>query len=202
MYSPKYHIEENQETLQNVMREHGWAILVGSVEGTPFATHLPFMLDETRGEQGVLVSHMAKANPHWQSFAGDQEALVIFWGPHAYISPSWYDKQPSVPTWNYVTVHAYGAPRLIDDEVAMLAAQKNLVETYEGAEGWQLEDQPDKFIKGMLTGIVCFEIEITRLEGKFKMSQNRHEHDLPGIISGLRQRGQGDDDLVADLLEN
>jgi len=201
MYSPNYHIEENQEILHNVMREHGWAILVGSVEGSSFATHLPFMLNDTRGEKGTLISHMAKANPHWQSFAGDQEVLVIFWGPHAYISPSWYEKQPSVPTWNYVTVHAYGTPRLIEDEVAMFAAQKNLVETYEGAEGWQLEDQPEKFIKGMLTGIVCFEIEITRLEGKFKMSQNRHDDDLPGIVSGLRQRGQGDDNVIADMLE-
>ncbi len=201
MYSPKYHVEENQEVLNNVMRDHGWAILVGSVEGTPFATHLPFMLDETRGENGTLISHMAKANPHWQSFEANQEALVIFWGPHAYISPSWYDKQPSVPTWNYVTVHAYGSPRLIDDEKAMVAAQKDLVETYEGPEGWRLEDQPEKFVKGMLTGIVCFELEITRLEGKFKMSQNRHEDDLPGIVSGLRRRGQGDDNVVADLLE-
>ncbi len=177
MYSPEYHIEENQGILHNVIRDHGWAILVGNVEGTPIATHLPFMLDETQGEKGTLISHMAKANPHWQSFEDDQEALVIFWGPHAYISPSWYEKQPSVPTWNYVTVHAYGTPRIIEDEAALIDAQKSLVETYEGSDGWQLEDQPEDFVRGMLKGIVCFEIEISRLEGKSKMSQNRHADD-------------------------
>jgi transcriptional regulator len=181
---------------------HGWAILVGSGEAAPQATHLPFVLDETRGPNGTLVSHMAKANPHWQNFENSGEALVIFWGPHAYISPGWYENQPSVPTWNYVTVHAYGKPRLIEGEEAMMAAQKSLVETYEGAEGWKLESQPEKFIKGMLSGIICFEIPITRLEGKFKMSQNRPASDLPGIVEGLRNRAEGDDLEIAEMLDD
>lgn len=201
MYSPKYHIEERLDVLQDVMRAHGWAILVGADDGVPIATHLPFVLNEKAGEYGTLVSHMAKANPHWQNFDAISEMLVIFWGPHAYISPSWYEQQPAVPTWNYVTVHAYGTPRLIEGEDAVIAAQQHLVETYEGAEGWQLEDQPEKFIKGMLTGIVSFEIPITRLEGKFKLSQNRHPSDIPGIIEGLRARGIGDDHTIAKMLE-
>jgi transcriptional regulator len=202
MYSPKEFIEEDIGVLQDVMRAHGWAILVGSGAGSPEATHLPFMLDETRGENGTLVSHMAKANPHWQNFEKDGEVLVIFWGPHAYISPGWYEKQPAVPTWNYVTVHAYGTPRLIEGEEAMIAAQSNLVAAYEGAEGWKLKDQPEKFIKGMLAGIVTFEIPISRLEGKFKMSQNRPSTDIPGIMAGLRHRARGDDIVIADMLED
>ena len=202
MYSPKVHVEERLDVLQDVMRMHGWAILVGSGEAAPQATHLPFVLDETRGPNGTLVSHMAKANPHWQNVENSGEALVIFWGPHAYISPGWYENQPSVPTWNYVTVHAYGKPRLIEGEEAMMAAQKSLVETYEGAEGWKLESQPEKFIKGMLSGIICFEIPITRLEGKFKMSQNRPASDLPGIVEGLRNRAEGDDLEIAEMLDD
>ncbi|MFP6711243.1 MAG: FMN-binding negative transcriptional regulator [Rhodospirillales bacterium] len=201
MYVPEIHAEERLDILQTVMRDHGWALLVGEVEGAPCVTHLPFMLDENRGENGTLVSHMAKNNLHWQSFEKDKEVLVVFWGPHAYISPSWYEKHPSVPTWNYVTVHAYGTPKIIEDETAKMAAQKQLVETYEGVDGWKLEDQPDKYIRGMLTGIVSFEIPISRLEGKFKMSQNRHEDDIPGIIDGLRARSEGDDLIIADMLE-
>ncbi len=209
MYSPKEFIEDRPEVLQDVMQEHGWAILVGSIDGVPTATHLPFMLDETQGENGTLFSHMAKANPHWQNFENapkttetteTNEALVIFWGPHAYISPTWYDNQPSVPTWNYVTVHAYGTPRMIEGEAAMIAAQNRLVANYEGEDGWRLEDQSEKFIRGMLSAIVTFEIPITRLEGKFKLSQNRPSGDIPGIIEGLRQRSDGDDRAIAEMM--
>jgi len=200
MYSPKEFTEDNLDVLQSVMRAHGWAILVGCGEGAPTATHLPFMLDATRGDNGTLVSHMAKANPHWQTFEDAAEALVIFWGPHAYISPSWYENQPSVPTWNYVTVHAYGTPRLIEGEAAVIKAQKNLVANYEGENGWRLEDQPEEFVKGMLRGIVTFEIPISRLEGKFKISQNREGNDIPGIIVGLSNRAEGDDLTIAEML--
>jgi transcriptional regulator len=202
MYSPNYHVEDRLDVLHGVMRDHGWALLVGEVDGVPNVTHLPFKLDEKRGKNGTLVSHMAKNNPHWQSFDTNKEALVVFWGPHAYISPSWYEKNPSVPTWNYVTVHAYGTPKIIEDEAAKIAVQKKLVETYEGADGWKLEDQPDTYIRSMLTGIVSFEILISRLEGKFKMSQNRHESDIPGIIDGLRGRNMGDDLTIAEMLKN
>ena len=99
-------------------------------------------------------------------------------------------------------MHAYGKPRLIEGEEAMMAAQKSLVETYEGAEGWKLASQPEKFIKGMLSGIICFEIPITRLEGKFKMSQNRPASDLPGIVEGLRNRAEGDDLEIAEMLDD
>jgi transcriptional regulator len=201
MYSPEEFVENDPAVLHGVMRDHGWALLVGEIDGLPNVTHLPFMLDEARGDHGTLISHMAKANPHWQSFEDGKEALIVFWGPHAYISPTWYKNQPSVPTWNYVTVHAYGAPLIIEDEEDKIAAQQELVRAYEGGDGWKLLDQPEKFIRGMLPGIVTFEIPILRLEGKFKMSQNRHADDIPGIVEGLRARNDGDDLIIADMLK-
>src|SRR5206468_2683175 len=135
---------------------------------------------------GTLLSHMARANDQWQDFARGAEALVIFQGHHTYISPSWYEIHPSVPTWNYMVVHAYGTPRLITDDDRIRAALRELVATHESAfdEPWPM-DLPDDYLRKMLRGIVAFEIPITRLEGKFKLSQNRSERDRQLVIAAL-----------------
>src|SRR5260370_40830619 len=119
MYIPKAFREDDIKTLHTFMREYSFATLVTQQEGMPFASHLPFLLDREQGPYGTLLAHMARANPQWRDFDGTQEALVIFQGPHAYISPSWYQASLSVPTWNYAVAHAYGQPRIIEDQAIL-----------------------------------------------------------------------------------
>ena len=185
MYIPAWFREENILKLHDFIRQFSFAALVTQREGSPFATHLPFLLDRERGERGTLQAHMARANPQWQEFEAGQEALIIFQGPHAYISPAWYKTQPSVPTWNYAVVHAYGIPRIVD-ELTLRAIVEATVQTFESEreQPWNM-DLPEEYLQKMLRGIVGFEIEITRLEGKFKMSQNRSEADRKQVIEAL-----------------
>src|SRR5215467_5979107 len=130
MYIPKHFREDDLNTLHSLMRTYSFATLITQHEGIPFASHLPFILDTERGPYGTLLAHMARPNPQWHDLTGEQEVLVIFQGPHAYISPSWYDVELSVPTWNYATVHAYGHPRIIDDQTELLAHLRILIATH------------------------------------------------------------------------
>ena len=188
MYIPKAFREDDINTLHKLMREYSFATLITQHEGVPFATHLPFILDAQRGPNGTLLAHMARANPQWHHFASGQEELVIFQGPHAYISPSWYELELSVPTWNYAVVHAYGLPRLIEDQVKLYNLLKSLIHTHEAhfEKPWPF-NLPDDYLQKMMHGIVGFEIEITRLEGKFKMSQNRTESERENVIAALQE---------------
>jgi transcriptional regulator len=138
------------------------------------------------GEHGTLVGHMARANRQWQDFGEAGEALVIFQGDHGYVSPSWYETHPSVPTWNYLAVHAYGFPRLIEDAERVRETLRALVTRYEAGfdEPWPM-DLPDDYLRKMIGGIVVFEIPLTRLEGKFKLSQNRPVADRRRVIATL-----------------
>ena len=188
MYIPKAFREDDINTLHKLMREYSFATLITQHEGVPFATHLPFILDAQRGPNGTLLAHMARANPQWHHFASGQEELVIFQGPHAYISPSWYELELSVPTWNYAVVHAYGPPHLIEDQVKLYNLLKSLIHTHEAhfEKPWPF-NLPDDYLQKMMHGIVGFEIEITRLEGKFKMSQNRTESERENVIAALQE---------------
>jgi transcriptional regulator len=143
--------------------------------GLPFATHLPFLVDAARGPLGTLRGHVAWANPHWRYLAAGRPTLVVFSGAHAYVSPAWYASHPSVPTWNYVAVHASGAGVLVEDPARVKTLLVDLARIYEG-EGpaaWSFESLPADYVDGMQRGIVAFEIPIERLEGKAKLSQNR-----------------------------
>jgi len=188
MYIPKAFREDDLNTLHKFMREYSFATLITQHEGVPFATHLPFILDAQRGQNGSLLAHMARANPQWHDFASEQEVLVIFQGPHAYVSPSWYEVELSVPTWNYAVVHAYGIPRLLEDNEELYKLLKILIETHEAQfeSPWPFQ-LPDDYLQKMMHGIVGFEIEITRLEGKFKMSQNRTESERENVIAALQE---------------
>lgn len=199
MYIPKAFREDNIEKLHVLMREYSFATLVTQQNGVPIASHLPFLLDTERGSSGVLRGHMAYANPQWRTFDGKQEALVIFQGPHAYISPSWYEAELAVPTWNYAVVHAYGVPRLINDKAALYNMLQALVQTYEAhfEKPWPFQ-LPDEYLQKMMQGIVGFEIPITRLEGKFKMSQNRSAIDQERVAAALRENT---DELSAGVAE-
>src|SRR3954470_1545355 len=201
MYLPKSFQIEVLAELQAFMRAYNFASLVTQHESAPFASHLPFMLDAERGPYGTLLAHMARANPQWHDFATGGEVLVMFQGPHAYISPTWYETHPSVPTWNYAVVHAYGVARIVDDHATLHRMLESLVATHEAAfaQPWRM-DLPRDYLDKMMRAIVGFEIEITRLEGKLKLSQNRSEHDQHQVAEAL---GQSEDPLdrgVAELM--
>lgn len=203
MYRPRQYVIEDPATLETFMREQSFALLITSMDGAPFATHLPLLLDlDGGGEHGQLLGHVAKANPHWQSFDGETEALAVFWGPHTYISPNWYESEKVVPTWNYVTVHAYGKPAVIDDPGAILQGQADMVDYYESdATGnWSIDDMDEDYRTNMLKGIVAFEMPINRLEGKFKLNQKNSVADREGAIKGLNATGDAEAIEVARLM--
>lgn len=184
MYIPNANRVADQEQLLAFMQAHSFATLVSLVQGELFATHLP-LVTVAQGDQILIRGHLAKANPHWQEFATQREVLVIFQGPHAYISPTHYEKWESVPTWNYIAVHAYGSARLIQDEAGLLATLAELIAANEAVYQQQWDSLPEKFRHGMLSGIVAFEIAVTRLEGKFKLSQNRPASDQERVATAL-----------------
>ena len=204
MFIPEPFAETDRATLFELIRQYDFGLLVTAVDGAPFGSHLPFLLDAERGPEGTLLAHMARSNPHWRSFDGVSEALVVFQGPHAYVSPGWYDPaNNAVPTWNYAVVHAYGVPRIVDDPAAVRAQQERMVAHYEDgmARPWRLASQPEAYVAAMLNGIVAFEIPIGRLEGKFKLSQNHPEANRRGAIAGLSATGDPLAAAVAALMQ-
>src|SRR3954454_15754742 len=172
MYVPPHFAENDLSKLHDFIEAYSFGLLVSQVDGLPFATHLPFLLDRTAGAHGTLVGHMARANPQWRE-AASQTALAIFSGPHAYISPSWYEAEQVVPTWNYAAVHAYGRAEIIQAEDALLEIVRKTVRVYERAmpRPWSF-DASGPFVKRLLAQIVGFRIEIETVEGKFKLNQN------------------------------
>lgn len=186
MYIPKFNAVTDLAILHDLMRRFSFATLVTTHEGAPFATHLPFMLDPGAGANGTLIAHMARGNAQWRDFDSASEALTIFQGAHAYISPSWYEEPVSVPTWNYAVVHAYGVPRVIEDEARVRAILRELVDLHESnfAEPWPMA-LPEEYLHKMIAAIVAFEIPIARLEGKLKLSQNRSQEDQRRVIEQL-----------------
>jgi transcriptional regulator len=202
MYIPAAFREDDLPTLHALMRQYSFATLVTQHQGAPFASDLPLLLQAEAGPYGTIVGHMARANPQWQDFTSGQEALVIFHGPHAYISPSWYEVHPSVPTWNYATVHAYGVPDLITDQAALYDLLRTLIQTYEApASQPQALQLPEDYLRQMMQGIVGFRMRITRLQGKYKLSQNRPAQDRPPVIAALASQGDALGTAVATLMQ-
>ena len=198
IHIPKDFAEHDISRLKSVIRAHNFATLVSAYQGEIQVSHLPFLMD---GEGKMLRAHMARANPQWRSFSPEREVLVIFHGPHHYVSPAWYASHPSVPTWNYAVVHALGRPTLIEDRKRLAALVRELVTHQEAAapQPWKM-DLPADYQDKMLSGIVGFDIEITRLEGKFKLSQNRPASDRPLVIEALQRLGSDDALGVAALM--
>ncbi|MSQ28346.1 MAG: FMN-binding negative transcriptional regulator [Dehalococcoidia bacterium] len=202
MYIPDAFAERNAEQLHAFIHVHSFATLITSDGGVLNASHIPLLLETDNGN-GVLVGHLARANQQSHNFDGAHEALVIFQGPHAYISPAWYETEPSVPTWNYAAVHAYGFPRIVDAASATREVLAAMVRTYEAGREppWSIDSLPDEYFKSMARGIVAFTLPITRFEGKFKLSQNREPRDALGAIDGLRAEASVEERLVADMME-
>jgi transcriptional regulator len=201
VYLPPAFTETRPEVLFDHIERHAFGILVSHGKGGLVASRIPF-LAERRGEGLYLQGHLARANPQAADLAAGGEVLAVFAGPHAYVSPTWYAGGPAVPTWNYADVHAYGAVRTIAAEVWLRAFLDRLSARYEGGspQPWRMADQPERYLAQMLRGIVGFEIAVSRLDGKFKLSQNRPAADRPGIIAALEGGGDPDGIAVAGLM--
>jgi transcriptional regulator len=208
MYIPTSYAEHDQRVVFDFIVAHPLGILVtASAADGLFATHLPLVLDRAAGPSGVLAGHVARANPHQRHIAaGATDALVIFTGPDAYVSPSLYATKREhgrvVPTWNYAAVHAYGTLRLIDEPAALRRHLEALTARHElgRAPEWQVSDAPNAYIEQQMRAIVGVELTITRLEGKWKMSQNRSAADIDGVAHGLASSASPADQAVAAIV--
>ena len=200
MYIPEFNRQEDRATILAFMRANPFAILVSNVDGVPFATHLPLLIDEA-GDQIVVQGHMAKANVHWKSMKEAEESLIIFHGPHAYISPSLYENRESVPTWNYAAVHVYGEPTLFTDEESLRATLHRMIDTFESSYMTQWSELSEQYQSRMMKHIVGFNIKVKKLEGKFKLSQNRTKGEQARVIQSLNQSQDSNIEGVAQLMQ-
>jgi len=206
MYIPKAFEVTDLSTLHEFIETYTFGTLVTVAGEQPVATRLPLILDRARGRQGSLLGHVARANPQWQRVEPGIEVLAIFLGPNTYITPSWYPtKQQNgkvVPTWNYLAIHAYGTLSFFDDPAELRAHVSQMTGTHESARAapWAVSDAPESFVQGMLRAIVGFKLRITRLEGKWKMSQNRPAQDVTGVLEGLAREDGEAHEAVAEIV--
>lgn len=200
MYVPPHFAVTDRAALHDFIEAHSFGLLVSEVGGTPFATHLPFLLDRDRGPHGVLIGHVARANPHWKELAA-RPALAVFSGPHAYVSPRWYEAENVVPTWNYVAVHATGRAVLVEEQGELLDIVRRSVNVYEAGEPhpWAL-DTSGPFVERLLEQIVGFRFEIDALEGKWKLNQNHTADRRAKVVRALDARGGERARAIADLM--
>lgn len=202
MYAPKQHEELDVAVLHSLVRSHPLGAWVTLAQGELVANHVPFLLDPTRGELGTLVGHVARANEVWKSYSETTESVVMFQGPQCYITPSWYPSKHehgrAVPTWNYAVVHVHGIPRAIEGRDWLYAHVNELTDRHEAERAlpWRVADAPVEYMERMLQSVVGIEIPITRLFGKWKVSQNRSDPDKLGVVAGLLERP---DDVAREM---
>ena len=201
VYLPPAFTEIREDILLAHIERHDFGLLVTHGTVGLIASQIPFLTEHRDGKL-FLQAHIARGNPQAADLDGAGEVLAIFAGPHAYISPSWYEAGPAVPTWNYAAVHAYGPARRIDDPIWLRALVRRLSERHEGREPapWDIQALPEPYVQSMLNGITGIEIAVRRLEGKFKLSQNRPAADRPRIIAALEKRADADSHAVAKLM--
>jgi transcriptional regulator len=194
MYIPAHFRLDDRDQLEQFIQAHSFALLVSTLNGAPFASHLPVYLEPEKGPLGAIRGHLARANPQCETLVDNgQEVLLVFQGPHAYISPSWYParRQQSVPTWNYTAVHVYGKVRQSDTQDALIETMSRLSRIYEAGKpsAWDPSEMEPGLLDKMASAVIGFEIEITRIEGKFKLSQNRSAEDISNVAVELEQLG-------------
>jgi transcriptional regulator len=188
MYAPKHNQLEDRVAQLAYMRAYSFAALASSGSGGLTATHLPFVIEE-HGGRIILLAHMARANPQWRDFASDTDVLVIFMQPHAYVSPRLYDSRQNVPTWNYVAVHAYGRPLLIEERAAKLELQQKLIRLHDAAYLAQMAELPESYLDARLAAIVSFSIAVTRIDARYKLSQDKNPAERERIAGELEASG-------------
>jgi transcriptional regulator len=202
LYIPKAHLIEDRKLLHDFMDEFPFVDLVTATP-TLRITHIPAILDRTAGRYGSILAHISAQNPQRATFDGTHHAIVIFHGPHGYISPSWYAKQDVVPTWNFAVVHASGRPKAMTDPTQTHALLARLIKKFENAVGsssYDFSKLPESYVTGMMKGIAPFEMEIEALEGKFKLGQERSEGDKHGVLAHL-EKGAYHERSLHDMTE-
>jgi transcriptional regulator len=201
MYIPAINRITDREKINAFIQAHGFATVVTRKDGAPWASHLPVLLDESPAGHGTLRSHMAKANEQWRHFVPEEEVLCIFQGPHAYISPSWYVMQHTVPTWNYTAVHVYGLPKIVDSD-ALKKIVYDTTQKYESGmpSPWTIPLSENE-VDDMAKAIVGFSIEITRVEAKFKLGQNRSKEDQEKMLGSLQAAPDRDSQALAEFIQ-
>jgi transcriptional regulator len=192
MYQPPHFREDRVEVQQDLIRNHPLGLLVTAGPGGLMANPVPFLVYPEGGERGTLRAHLARANPQWHELSVVTECLVVFQGPQEYVTPSWYATKREtgkvVPTWNYVTVHVWGKPQIVQDAAWLRRQLDDLTLLKEGVRPspWQVEDAPPEFVTAQIKGIIGVELPVERIEGKWKVSQNRPAADRAGVVAGLR----------------
>lgn len=190
LYNPEHFRLDDPAALFEFVCANAFATLVSSGDGGLNVSHIPFVAERDAAGRVRLLGHVARGNPQWQALEGAREVIAIFHGAHGYVSPTWYQNHPAVPTWNYAVVHAHGKARLLDEaELHDLVSRLAAIYEAGNARPWRLSDQPAAYVSGMLAGIVGFEIDVERLEGKFKLSQNRPT-EIPRVVEALEARGE------------
>ena len=206
MYLPAQFTEERVPVLHDAIRQAKLGTLVTLGEARLEASHVPMLIDPEPAPYGMLIGHVSRANPQWRRPTAGVQALAMFLGPDAYISPAWYATKRQtgkvVPTWNYIAVHAYGEVRFFEDAERLLRLVTRLTETHEASrlEPWAVSDAPAEFVRAQLKGIVGFELPIVRLEGNWKLNQNRPAEDRAGVVEGLRREGGADEAAMAAMM--
>jgi transcriptional regulator len=207
MYQPPHFREDRIEVQHQLIRSHPLGLLITAGPGGLLANLFPFLLDSEGAEKGTLRLHLARANPQWRELEAIEECLVVFQGAQDYVTPSWYATKREtgkvVPTWNYATVHAWGRPRVVNDDGWLRRQIGDLTDSRENLRTapWQVDDAPADFIAMQMRAIVGVEIPIARIEGKWKMSQNRPEADRAGVIAGFREAGEAGEEIAAIVEE-
>jgi transcriptional regulator len=206
MYLPQQFEETRLSVLHDLIRSHPFGTLVILAGNELSANHIPFLVHPNEGDNGKLCGHVARANPVWKQFASGVEALAIFQGPESYITPSWYPSKhadgKAVPTWNYVVVHAYGKARAIEDANWLLEHVTQLTAVHEAGQAlpWQVSDAPKDYTDQMISRIVGIEIPISKLQGKWKVNQNRRPADRLGVAAGLESKASDRSRAMAELV--
>lgn len=208
MYIPKPHEVSDLPTLHDLIRTHSLGTWATLGEDGLIINHVPFLLDTSRGPYGTLICHVARANPVWQQFSRSVASVVAFQGPNVYVSPSWYPSKhahgKAVPTWNYTAVHAHGLPVIFEDPVQLINHVTQLTGAHERTQAvpWEVSDAPSDFIQHMARQIVGIEIPISRIIGKWKVSQNRSAADRLGVVAGLQSREEPAAREMAQIVRN
>jgi transcriptional regulator len=201
MYIPKHFEAKDLSLIIKFMKEYNFASLVNYTKNKFWATHLPFLINEYNGKI-ILKSHMAKANPQWVNFKDDENVLVIFQQPHSYISPKNYNSPVNVPTWNYIAIHAYGLPKLLNSDEEKIKLLEDSFAEFEPDFIFQWQKLPDDYKSELLSGIIAFEIEVTDLHSKFKLSQNKTKSDIANIIEKLSNSSDENQFALSKYMKN